>query len=215
MVFLPRVMRVLCSSWYVQVNLFMIFVLLVLRIDRLKIERTSKMVKKMREESALNYNIVRKWWISFSTSSCCRVWFPTIVRPKRNLWKLNLKSFFIFQNWIAPSFSRCILWECRRRSIIFFETSYAERVISGSISKNQVLFFAVLLLPMTGLQKFSLSVVAFVLQADLQEFLCRCCLNWSHIYFIHEKFWPKIEFCLHSKTRFWFQRCVYQEGNWS
>ena len=31
------------------------------------------------------------------------------------------------------------------------------------------------------------SVVTPVLQADLQEFLCRCCLNRSQIYLIHEK----------------------------
>ena len=63
----------------------------------------------------------------FRSSSCCQACFPTIVRPIRNLWKLSLKMFFNSQNWTAPSSSRCTFWECRRRWITFFETSYAER----------------------------------------------------------------------------------------
>ena len=34
----------------------------------------------------------------------------------------------------------------------------------------------------------------------LQDFLCRCCSNPSQIYLIHEKFWPKNEYCLCSNT---------------
>ena len=48
---------------------------------------------------------------------------------------------FILQKWTAPSSSRCTCWECRRRWITFFETSYAEReCFPGSIS-SQFLWF--------------------------------------------------------------------------
>ena len=80
LVFLPCVMQLLCSTWYIQVNLFRIFVLFVPGIngqkeyslslawiltsrnqsivdDRMKIKSTSNMVNMM-EEPALNYNIV-------------------------------------------------------------------------------------------------------------------------------------------------------------
>ena len=56
------------------------------------------------------------------------------------------------------------------------------------MKSQQVLFFVVLLLPLIGMRNPSPSVVTLVLQADLQELLCRCCLNPSQIYLIHEKF---------------------------
>ena len=50
----------------------------------------------------------------------------------------------------------------------------------------------VLLLPLIGMQNPSNSVVTLVLQADLQELVCRCCWNPSQIYLIHEKFKPRV-----------------------
>ena len=52
------------------------------------------------------------------------------------------------------------------------------------MNNQQVLFFVVSLLPLIGMQNPSLSVVTFVLQSDLQEFLCLCCSNRSQIYLI-------------------------------
>ena len=80
LVFLPCVMQVLCTTWYIQVNLFRIVMLFVSGIkkqkeyclslariltsrcqsivdDRMKIKRTSFVVNMM-EESALNHYIV-------------------------------------------------------------------------------------------------------------------------------------------------------------
>ena len=84
----------------------------------------------------------------------------------------------------------------------FFETSYAEREDSaGSMSIHFLSFigmvlgnstgslsFVFLLLPLIWLQNSLHSIVTFVLQADLQELLCRCYSNPSQIYLIHEKF---------------------------
>ena len=64
----------------------------------------------------------------------------------------------------------------------FFHSS--ERLL---VNSQQVPFFVVLLLPLIGMQIPSHSVVTVVLQADLQELLCRCCSNRSQIYLIHEK----------------------------
>ena len=50
-----------------------------------------------------------------------------------------------------------------------------------SVNNQQVPFFAVLLLPLIGMQNPSPSVVTLVLQADLQELLCRCCSNRSNL----------------------------------
>ena len=55
------------------------------------------------------------------------------------------------------------------------------------MNNQQVLSFAVLLLSLIGLQKPSPSVVTLVLQADLQDFLCRCChsqQSHDHLIFI-------------------------------
>ena len=41
----------------------------------------------------------------FRSSSCCQAWFPTIVRPLRNLWKLNLKMFFN-----SPELNRSVIF---------------------------------------------------------------------------------------------------------
>ena len=46
----------------------------------------------------------------------------------------------------------------------------------------------VLILPLIGMQNPSHPVATLVLQADLQEFLCRCCSNPSQMYLVHEKF---------------------------
>ena len=45
------------------------------------------------------------------------------------------------------------------------------------MNNQQVLFFAVLLLPLIGMQNPSPSVVTLVLQADLEEFLCESITN--------------------------------------
>ena len=54
------------------------------------------------------------------------------------------------------------------------------------MNNQQVPFFVVLLLTLIGMQNPSHSVVTLVLQADLQEFLCRCYSNPSQINSIHE-----------------------------
>ena len=83
----------------------------------------------------------------------------------------------------------------------FFDTSYSEREYFPwfnidplpswerfLVNNQQVLFFAVLLLPLIGMQNPSPSVVTLVLQEDLQELLCCCNLNQSRICLIIEKF---------------------------
>ena len=74
----------------------------------------------------------------------------------------------------------------------------------------QVLFFVVLLLPLIGMQNLLHPVLTHILRADLLEFLFHCCSNSSQTYLIHEKFWPKSEYCLCSKTKFWSQLHIYR-----
>ena len=130
--------------------------------------------------------------------------------------KLTLKIVFN-----SPELNRFVLFSLyflrkSKKMDYFFETSYAEREeFPGSISIHFLSFIGMMLGELsTGSllcgfafafkrpAKSSPSVVALVLQADLREFLCCCCLNQSQIYLIHEKFCPRIECCLHSETKF-------------
>ena len=71
----------------------------------------------------------------FYSSSCCQTCFPSIVRPMNRSWECILKIFLILQKWIAPSSSRCICCEWRRRNVTFFDTSYSEKkYFTGSTS---------------------------------------------------------------------------------
>ena len=140
----------------------------------------------------------------FRSSSCCQACFPTIVRPIRNLWKLTLKMFFN-----SPELNRSVFFslyllrmskkmdyflrnlvrrERESNSLVQYQSTFFLSLEWCSVNNQQVLFFAVLLLPLIGMQNPLLSVVTLVLQADLQEFLCRCSFNRSQIYLIHEKF---------------------------
>ena len=79
---------------------------------------------------------------------------------------------------------------------------------------RQVLFFVVLHWPLIGMQNLSHPVLTHILRAELLEFLSHCCSNSSQTYLIHEKFWPRSEYCLCSKTRFWSQLHSYRVRNW-
>ena len=68
------------------------------------------------------------------------------------------------------------------------------------MKSQQVLFFVVLLLPLIGMQNLSHPVLTHILQAELLEFMSHCCSNSSQTCLIHEKFWPRSEYCLCSKT---------------
>ena len=96
----------------------------------MKIERTSNMVN-MIEESNLNYNIVLQWRINkiaswmclksseikycswnisavlifpFCSSCCCQACFPSIIRPMRNLWRMDSEDF------LSPEMNRSIIF---------------------------------------------------------------------------------------------------------
>ena len=86
--------------------------------------------------------------------------------------------------------------ERESNSLVQYQSTFFLSLEWCSVNNQKVFFFAVLLLPLIGMQNPSPSVVTLVLQADLQELLCRCCLNQSQIDLIHEKFWPRIECCL-------------------
>ena len=70
---------------------------------------------------------------------------------------------------------------------------------------QQVLSVVVLLLPLIWLQQPWYLFVALDLLVDLQEFLYCLDLNRPHIWSFHKIFWPKIENCLDSQTKFEFQ----------
>ena len=166
----------------------------------------------------------------FCPSSCCQACLPTIVRPILCLWKFTLKMFFN-----SPELNRSVIFSLyflrmskkmdyflrnlvrREREIPWFNNNPLPlfhrndaRWIINRFSSLRLCF-----LPLIGMQNPSPSVATLVLQADLQELLFRCCSIQSQIYLIHEKFWARIECCLHSKTRFWFQFHVCRTDKWS
>ena len=76
-------------------------------------------------------------------------------------------------------------------------------------------FFVVLLLPLIGMQNLSHPVLTHILRAELLEFLAHCCSISSQTCLIHEKFWPRCEYCLcSSRTWFWSQLHIYCASNW-
>ena len=132
--------------------------------------------------------------------------------PLRNLWKLTLKMFLNSPEMNCSIMFSLYLLRMSKKMGYFLRNVVRrerERVIPGSISiqffhlsewcsvnNQQVLFFAVLLLPLIGMQNPSHSVVTLVLRADLLEFLFHCCSNRSQTYLFHEKFWSRSECCL-------------------
>ena len=56
-------------------------------------------------------------------------------------------------------------------------------------------------------------ILTHILRAELLEFLAHCCSNSSQTCLIHEKFWPRSEYCLCSKTKFWSQLHTYRANN--
>ena len=140
---------------------------------------------------------------SFCSSSCCQECFPSIVRPKRNFWKLTLRDFlWVSRNQplhrlldvLVENGEEDVLLSSKLRtqreniSLVQYQSNSFFSWEWFLMNSQQVPFFVVLLLPLIGMQNPSHSVVALVLQADLQELLCRCCSNPSQIYLIHEKF---------------------------
>ena len=100
-------------------------------------------------------------------------------------------------SWSATKFSSLWLCFCLTSACKKFCSSLPNR---DNLRRRASRFFVVLLLPLIGLKKLSHPVVTLVLRADRQElFLCRCS-NPSQTYLIHEKFWPKSEYCLYSRN---------------
>ena len=165
----------------------------------------------------------------FCSSSCCQACFPSTIRPMNRLWEWILKIFLY-----SPEMNRSIvflmyfLWMTKKLNYFLRYLIIGERMFllvqcrSNSffpwerclMKSQQVLFFVVLLLPLIGIQNLSHPVLTHILRADLLEFLCRCCPNPSQTYLIHEKFWLRSEYCLCSKTKFWFQLHIYRASNW-
>ena len=161
------------------------------------------------------------------TDISCRACFPTIVRPIRNFWELTLKIILnspelncsVFFSLYYSRMSKkmdCFLRNLERRTgrISWFNINPLPSIHQNDarwIINRLVLFFLLLI----GLQNPSPSILTLVLQTDLQELQCRCRSNPSQISLIHEKFWPKIECCLHSETKVQFQLRLYHANNCS
>ena len=119
----------------------------------MKIERTSNMVNKL-EKSPRNHTLscnegsIRlrpEWhWRRSEINNCsrnhqCSTGYLLFGPPPPakhtfhrssdqwidcgNWWRFS----FILHKWIAPSSSRCICCESRRRNVTFFDTSYSEK----------------------------------------------------------------------------------------
>ena len=88
----------------------------------------------------------------------------------------------------------------KNNSLVQYQTNSFFQWERFLVKSQQVLFFVVLLLPSIGMQNLLHSVLTQILRTDLREFLFHCCSNSSQTYSIHEKFWPKSECCLCSKT---------------
>ena len=168
----------------------------------------------------------------FCSSSCCQACFPKIVRPiRRSLWKLTLKTilnspelncsvfFSLYYLRVSKKMDYFLRNLVRReRRISWFNINPLSFINRNDarwiINKFSPLWFCFCL--WSGLQNPSPSVVTLVLQADLQDFLVLLLLFESITnLFDPWKFWPRIECCLHSETKFWFQLRVYHTSNWS
>ena len=137
----------------------------------------------------------------FCSSCCWQACFPTIIRPINYLWKLILKKILnspelncsvIFSLYYLRSVGKDGLLSSKSRTqeeknfLVQYQSTSFHSSKWCTVYNQQILSFVVLLLPSIGLQNPSPSVVTLVLQADLQEFLCRCDSNPFKIYLIHE-----------------------------
>ena len=183
---------------------------------------------KSSEINNYSWNISAVRIFPFRSSSCCQACFPTIVRPIRNLWKLTLKIFFDSPEMNRSIFfSMHLLWMTKKKRYFLRYLIIGGRIfpwfnVNRLPSSNgdwswwrfQVLFFVVLLSPLIDMQNLLHSVLTHILRADLLEFLFHCHSNSSQTCLIHEKFWPKSEYCRCSKTKFWSQLHIYRASNW-
>ena len=140
------------------------------------------------------------------SSACCQTFFPTIIRPKNRLWELILEFSLILQKWTAPSSARCKCCEWRSRYVTLFDTSKSEKdYFPGSISLPVLLPTETIHGEEPANSLLFGSAFAFerhemhILRNELQQFPARCCSYSSQTSLIHEKFWPKNEYCLCSR----------------
>ena len=138
------------------------------------------------------------------------------------LWRFSS----ILQKWIAPSSSRCISCEWRWRNVTFFDTSYSEReYFPASISIQFLLSMGTtlgeepassLLCGFASASDRHAKSFALGLSANPPNWSSGICFgsNSSKTYLTHEKFWPKSECCLSSKTKFWSQLHIYRANHW-
>ena len=140
-------------------------------------------------------------------SSCCEACFPSIVRPMRSLWELTLKIFDSPEMNRSIFFSMYFLWVTKKMNYFLRYLIFGERIF---------LSFVVLLLPLIGLQNLSHPVVTLVLSSWSSGISVSLLFKFITNLFDPEKFWPKGESCLCSKTKFWSQRvtgCSFQHGS--
>ena len=170
------------------------------------------------------------WYLLYTPPPAAKACLPTIIRPINCLWKLILKKilylpelncsvvFSLYCLRVSKKidyFLRNLVRRERRFLLVQYQSTSFLSLEWYSVNNHQVLFFVVLLSPLIWLQRPSQLIVTLVLQVDLQELLRCCSLNQSRIYLIHEKFWPRTENYLCSKTRFWLQFHVFRTSNWS
>ena len=164
------------------------------------------------------------------------LWFPPPAKHTFHLlsdqWRQYKKYLWIFsvifQNWTAPSSSRCTFSEWRRRHIIFFDSSSSEKEnVSGSTSV-QVLFSIRTIL---GEEPANSILCCFPLAFDQHAksfatsfnaydsswtpgIYVSFCSNSPQTYSIHVNFWHKSEYCLRIKTKFWSQPIFAVQKIW-
>ena len=166
---------------------------------------------------------------SFYSSSCCQACFPSSGRPVNRLWELTLKIFFHSPEMNRSIFfSKYFLWVTKKMDHFLRNLVLGERLFPwfnidpipsfhGNDSwwranKFSSLWFCFCL--RSACKNPLHSVLTHILRADLLEFLFHCCSNSSQTFLIHEKFWPRSECCLCSKTKSWSQLHIYRANNW-
>ena len=158
--------------------------------------------------------------------SSCQTYFPFAIRPMKAMQEIFLKIFLI-----SPALN-CIFFSDphvvndeedtllssiphdRRENNYLASTSVQILFPLGTVLGEETagsLHCGFALAFDRHANSFA-TILTHIYRAELLEFLAHCS-NSTQTCLIHNKFWPRSEYCLCSQTKFWSQLRIYHASN--
>ena len=166
--------------------------------------------------------------LSSFCSSSCHAFLPLFVRPMKTKEEMILKIIFHSQEFnrsIIVSTSTTMTKKMNQFLRHFMigdwtfswvnigPNSFHNRKSScGWAGRIPSLWFC--FGPWSACKIFGIQFLRILFELKILEVPAQWCSNSSQTCLIHEKFWPKSEYCLCLWTKFWSQLHIYHASNW-